>query len=155
MGFMLDVYPLAVRYIRKSIRDEELQAIALVLCWWRWVNRRQDFEARVYARLAVIDARHGRDLPGVATNDHQPDALDRGRCCQGGGMGEVKDSAPGPERLAVLREQIDRLYRHATPRQRAVLNMTREGYSGREIATALGIDPHTVIDLRRQVRDKQ
>jgi DNA-binding CsgD family transcriptional regulator len=153
--FATEVYPLAVKYIAKSIRDEELRAIALVLCWWKWINRKQDFPPRTYARLAVIDALHGRDLPGVVTNNHQPDALDRGRCWQGGGMSQVKDREPGPERLAIWREQIARLYRLATPKQRAVMDLTLQGYSGREIAKALDIDPHTVIELRRQIRAKQ
>lgn len=156
--FTTDIYPRLVPYLRKCLgADDEQVAVALVLAWWIWENTpddEEDYPVGHYGRLAVRAVRTRRDLPGVATNNHQPDALDRK--VHGGSMEGVRDRSPGPDAVAEQREEVSALYQACLHKnERVMLDMLMAGDTQRAIARRLGYaDPHRVIVMKRRLAER-
>jgi len=115
--------------------------------------RTEERPALIWAYQAVWAVRRGRDLPGVATNNHQPDACDRAWTC--GGMGEVRDRRPRPDVQVMRQDLIAHLYAKATTAgKRRMLGLLLEGHTQREAARVCGVRPHTIIDWKRDLADR-
>jgi hypothetical protein len=147
--FERDVYPRLARAIAARARDAETAAVALVLAWYFWRRDGGAHEPTCYARFALLQARGGRDLPGVKG---YTDAFDRLRCWGGAGMDETAEWRPGPLEALVEQERWGSFLSGLTARQRAVLEAALEGRGTGEIATRQGVSAGAVSQLRRRPR---
>lgn len=154
MATLEEVLAVAERYARKRLgRDDERAHVAVVLAWYHWRLDAGALPASCYARSAVRHAMAGRDLPGIRTS-HGKDAMDRDVWLSGH-MTEVRDSAPGPERVAAWKEELAQLRALLTLGERDLVEAVQDGvYRTLDLAAALGLSPGRVSQLRRQLAEK-
>lgn len=150
--FSAEVFPTVERYARGVFRDDEDSvAIALVLAWWYWRVRPQDFAASHWARLAVRAVRNGRDLPRFGRT-RECDALSHAVCAAG--MDELTDRKPGPERIVEARELLVRLTATLTDRERLMVEMLTSGEKAVAVSRATGISAGRVTQVRQALMDR-
>lgn len=129
------LYSVAYRILRDTARAEDAVQQAFLIAWRELPRLRDDsrLEAWLYRLLVnacYAEARH--------TRRWQP------------GLRLVTDTSPGPftddAQLSVARrDELERAFRRLSGEHRAVLVMHHYlGYSGAEIAAALGLSPGTV-----------
>lgn len=139
------------KWIARRLRCPELQAIALVLAWYRW-RTRPDVPLRQHAYYAARQALHGRDLPGVDC-ERGPDAWKLERW-QGGEMKHLPDGKPGPVKEAIWAEEWEHFWAELTDRERAIADELIEGKQNQEVAKTFGISAPRVTQIRQAMMDK-
>jgi hypothetical protein len=134
---------------------DEQTAVAVCLAWYecRQFERTHGwtFNAFHWARLAVLHALQGRDVPGVQPSKKQ-DALDY--AIQGCGMGNLMDRSPGPDREAAERELIGRWWGKLTEREKLVLRLLDTGLQKRQVARAIGVTAGRLSQILQKIADK-
>lgn len=145
------VYPVVLKYARKVLKDEDLQAKSLVLAWWFWRNRKTDFPPTVWARCGVRAARAGRDLPGVTSTR---DLWCHWTRWSGAGMQNVMDKRPGPDKVAQDRELLEQFMRDLSDRDRQLVAAFLDGLPAQEVARRLDRSPSRVTNLRQELHRK-
>jgi len=156
MDFVKDVWGVADRYARKVFgTDDESYSLAMVLCWWIFTQRREDFPASCYIRLAVRNVRYGRDLPGVQASKFR-DVYDYLTKWDGGDMNLVIDRRPGPERVAEMREEMEAFLATCTEQERAVAEtlMGDHGATVAHLADLIGRSQGRVSQIRRELKER-
>jgi hypothetical protein len=150
--FATKVLPVVVRHAR-SLHNEELEAIALVLAWWAWSHRKQELPPSVWARVGVRHARAGRDLPGIKSKFR--DVWDHLEQWQGGSMGQVVDRRPGPAGQAAWKEELAAILAHLSAAQQELAELVQEEGILRtdELARRLGKTPGRISQMRREIKD--
>jgi DNA-directed RNA polymerase specialized sigma subunit len=138
----------AMNWIRKSLKDEEMQAIALVMAWFEW-SLRPELPIRLHAYYAAKRALKGRDLPGIQ-NRTKFEAY-KLRKWVGGTMDGLKDPKPGPVKEAIWNEQWELLWESMNDRERAMADAFIDRVPGIEIAERYGISPGRVAQIRREL----
>jgi hypothetical protein len=155
MEFETHVLPVAERYARQRLKDDERVAVALVLAWWIWSNRQEDFPASVYARIAVLRVLRGDDLPGLRTKGEMMGdpfrRLERWEAGPG-----LADRRPGPEKEAMRREEMGILRASLSGRQKEMLEAVREdeGLGTNALAQMMGVSPGRISQLRRELMER-
>lgn len=152
--FTRDVFPVVKRWAEMRLKTEELQSIALVLAWWLWRSAKdRNLPPTVFARVAVLHALAGRDLPGV--RDGCTDVFDKMVQWQGGGMGETMERGPGSVEQLAWREEALALYATLTDGERELWDAVESGvYGTGEIARRMEVSAARVSQLRRQIAEK-
>ncbi len=95
-------------------------------------------------------ARHfrtaGRDVDREMSLDEVPDALDPDR--------GLLATEPTPEEAAVLTENLEQLFRGLEERDRAIVSLSLQGYSVREIGARVGRPQRTVFRVLERVKQR-
>ena len=146
-SFETTVLPVVEKFARKMLRDEETRQTAVVMAWWFWSNRKEDFPPSVWAKCGVRAARAGRDLPGLAGKFR--DIWDRMPHWSGAGMDEVADRRPGPDRIAADREEWQLWLSRLSPSELLLAWDAIDGVQGKDIAKRLGLTPARISQMRR------
>ena len=155
--FTNEIYPVVARYAAMRFRDEESQALALVLAWWAWtLHQRQGGDVlppSVWARVGVSRVLAGRDLPGEGIGAPATDVWEKLDRWQGAGMGKVIDRrAFPPDRILAGREALEALRAATDDTGRALIEMIGAEMLGTAaIAAQLGITPPAVSQRRRKL----
>lgn len=148
------VYPAVVRWATVRRLSDELTSIALVLAWWLWSNRRVNYPPSHWARLAVRQALAGRDLPGVQASKFR-DVWDHFDRWGGAGMEKARDRGPGPERIALWREEYARVKASLSGDRLRMAELIEEdqGLGTGELAELLGKTPGRISQMRREIAE--
>ena len=150
--FTTEVYPVAERYARQVLKtNDELVSIALVLCWFYWSRRKEDYSPSHWAQIAVRQAASGRDLPRIGRT-RAKDALSHS--ISGCGMDEVTERRPGPAKVIEDREQADLLFATLSDRERQMAEMLTAGIPAGNVARAFNVSPPRVTQIRRELMER-
>ncbi len=143
------------RALYMGLTDEQT-AVAVCLAWYECRQFEEvhgwTFPARHWARLAVLHALKGRDVPGVQRPRNERDALDH--ALQGCGMENVMDRSPGPEREAADREMIAVWWAKLTQREKLVLRLLDTGMQKRLVARTIGVTAGRLSQILRGIVEK-
>jgi hypothetical protein len=146
--FERDVFPTTQRLAQRLRLDDDTTSRALALAWHFWRTRRADFPPSVYARLAVRHARARRDFPGLRTKFR--DIWTRLTRWSGAAMSGLADFRPGPERIAMAREQLALLRAAARGKLAQLVDAAGDTPRTKQLAERLRCTPGRVSQLRRE-----
>ena len=119
---------IARSYARPADQPDLAQEISLAI----W-NALDDFRGDCSERTFIFRVAHNRALSHVAR-----------RRIEAGDFPQIADDAPGPERQAAGREEVEKLFtelRSLSVPQRHVLTLALEGMTLAEVGACLGITP--------------
>ncbi len=88
----------------------------------------------------------GRDVGRETSLEVLPDTLDPDR--------GLLAAEPTPEEAAVLTESVEQLFRGLEQRDRAIVSLSLQGYSVREIGARLGRPQRTVFRVLERVKQR-
>jgi RNA polymerase sigma-70 factor (ECF subfamily) len=95
-------------------------------------------------------ARHfrtaGRDIDREIPLEAVPDVLDPDR--------GLLSNEPTPEEAALLTEHLEQLFRGLEERDRAIVSLSLQGYSAREVSARLGRPQRTVFRVLERVKQR-
>lgn len=148
--FVTDVLPhvtrCAVRWLPDRVEDVQ------TLAWLLW-RKRPDVRPGTLARFAIRSLRtHDVNQIGFG-HGHAYHALAWVRITLMGDY-DGRDPAPGPARLAELRERWARWWSCLTSRERSLVWAVQQGFVGRELAQAVGVKKTWLSTLRGRLRRK-
>ncbi len=151
--FETTVLPVVERYAGKVFRGNDDQvALAIVLAWWVWSNRKSDFPASVYARCGVRQVMQGRDLPGLQTKS--TDVWRKMDCWGGAGMAGMADPKPGPARRAEQKELFAKLLDDLNDRHREMADLLMNGAMSKDVADALSVSAGRISQMRAEAAER-
>lgn len=141
---------IVMKWGRKCGLDDFEIATAQSLAWYyksRYTG--PELPESHWARNAIRSLRNGRDLPGCGTGES--DALHH--VWQGEGMGEVMDKSPGPDKLVMDKELMERLLAQLSELQKEVAELKTQGRKGKEIALVVGLSEARVSQIGREIAE--